>query len=323
MALIRDLDLSDSRQVSAYIDVHHRSRLREVDVPWGRAEFAVLARGDAWVSRQGFLAYNGAEVVGGAVVEFSEHDNLEIAVIEIDVLPELRRRGIGSRLLGATESAVRAAGRRVLVAEVSRSLGEDASAGSAFARSHGFEVDTVIAVRALAWDAQVPRPPGTAPAGYRLRSWWAEPPPEYADQLAALRSVMNSEAPAGDLRFDNERWTAGRIRHEVEQLRQANCDMLTVVAIADNTALAGHTQLVIPRDTTTALQWDTLVLRAHRGHGLGLALKTEELHLAAGHLTGHRRIVTWNDASNAPMIAINEALGYRLVGHADEFVKTL
>ncbi len=51
--------------------------------------------------------------------------------------------------------------------------------------------------------------------------------------------------------------------------------------------------------------------RGHRGHRLGLALK------AANHLLVHEQVAdlrmvrTWNADTNAHMVAVNDALGYR------------
>jgi hypothetical protein len=58
----------------------------------------------------------------------------------------------------------------------------------------------------------------------------------------------------------------------------------------------------------------TGVLRAHRGHRLGLLVKVamaEWLKTAEPQL---ERIDTWNAQSNQYMIAVNEALGYTILG---------
>ncbi len=52
----------------------------------------------------------------------------------------------------------------------------------------------------------------------------------------------------------------------------------------------------------------------HRGHRLGLLLKVAMLELLAATEPGLERIATWNAASNAPMIAVNDALGYVVQG---------
>ena len=55
---------------------------------------------------------------------------------------------------------------------------------------------------------------------------------------------------------------------------------------------------------------------AHRGRGLGLLMKHHSLAAAAE--LGITRVVTQNDDTNAPMLAINRHLGYEpfSVGYA-------
>jgi hypothetical protein len=65
------------------------------------------------------------------------------------------------------------------------------------------------------------------------------------------------------------------------------------------------------------------VVAAHRGHRLGLLLKVAMnlwLRDAQPQLT---EISTWNAESNDHMIAVNEAIGYRVLGRQLEFQKSL
>ncbi len=73
---------------------------------------------------------------------------------------------------------------------------------------------------------------------------------------------------------------------------------------------------------TDAYQWDTLVLRDHRGHGLGLSLKVWAMQESADLLGSRRYVHTFNAASNGPMIAVNEKMGFRQVGWLGEYVRT-
>ena len=57
----------------------------------------------------------------------------------------------------------------------------------------------------------------------------------------------------------------------------------------------------------------TAVVRKHRGHRLGLLVKTAMLDWLAEAEPGLGRIVTGNAAVNRYMIAINEALGFELL----------
>jgi hypothetical protein len=51
----------------------------------------------------------------------------------------------------------------------------------------------------------------------------------------------------------------------------------------------------------------------HRGHGLGLALKTTVLGLLSAHHPERRKVHTWNTVDNTFMQRINRELGFRAV----------
>ncbi len=61
-------------------------------------------------------------------------------------------------------------------------------------------------------------------------------------------------------------------------------------------------------DPTLIHQNLTGVLRDERGKGIAMALKLKTVQYARTH--GYTRIRTWNDSLNAPMLAINVALGF-------------
>ena len=58
----------------------------------------------------------------------------------------------------------------------------------------------------------------------------------------------------------------------------------------------------------------TAVARPHRGHRLGLLLKVAMLDLLAAGEPQLTRIITGNAAGNDHMIAINDKLGYTVLG---------
>ena len=82
---------------------------------------------------------------------------------------------------------------------------------------------------------------------------------------------------------------------------------ITVVAY-DGEAPAGLAVL-IPLDAAEYLNALTGVALEHRGHGLARALKV--VSGEAARQAGRRHLVTNNNARNAPMLAVNDALGYR------------
>ncbi len=216
--------------------------------------------------------------------------------------------------------ACREHGRTSLLAEVSWAVDEDGCPEASFAARHGFEPDLRLAVRELPLPASPP--PLVLDPAYELLTWRGRCPDELVDGYAALRRLMVQEVPSGDAGLENEHWDATRVRHEEEQwARQRRVAQVSVARAADGT-LVGHTQLVFP-DDDEVFQWDTLVLPAHRGHGLGLALKTRTMEAAGDLLEGRRRISTDNAASNAHMIAVNEKLGFVQTAWVEEVLRRL
>jgi len=61
-------------------------------------------------------------------------------------------------------------------------------------------------------------------------------------------------------------------------------------------------------DAETAENWMTGVARSARGRGVALALKRHQA--AAARAAGWRRLRAQNDLANAPMLRVNEKLGY-------------
>jgi hypothetical protein len=79
--------------------------------------------------------------------------------------------------------------------------------------------------------------------------------------------------------------------------------------------LAGQTVVVVEGERPeVAHQHDTSVVRAHRGHRLGVLLKTEMLRWLAEEQPQVETVDTWNAESNDHMIGVNQALGYEIIG---------
>ena len=70
-------------------------------------------------------------------------------------------------------------------------------------------------------------------------------------------------------------------------------------------------------------QSGTLVDPAHRGHGLGLAIKLANHRRLREHFPQCRLLMTGNADVNAPMNAVNVALGYREVERCVEMQRAV
>jgi GNAT superfamily N-acetyltransferase len=125
---------------------------------------------------------------------------------------------------------------------------------------------------------------------------------------------MSADAPSGDGLHEEEAWDAVRIE-EADRLLTAQ-GIVKLVAVAQDAAsgrLVAFSELGLPADhPTEAWQFATLVLREHRGHRLGLALKLANLECVGASFPDVTLVVTNNAADNAPMIAVNTSLGFEV-----------
>jgi RimJ/RimL family protein N-acetyltransferase len=126
--------------------------------------------------------------------------------------------------------------------------------------------------------------------------------------------------------FEANRWDAQRVREGDARGEAFGFRWYSVVAAHDATGqVAALTQVFVdPEDPDWAHQGLTAVPRTHRGHRLGLLVKTAMLQWLAEAEPRVRRIDTGNADSNKHMIAINEALGFRVRGPGwVSYVKTI
>ena len=322
MTTIERLDPTDDAQFAAYYEAYRAAHDREWDRPYSATEKRVgLLESGVYQDSIGVIARDGfGHAVGIGLAEVPLKDNLLTGFVGLRVLPAHRRRGYGSALLEALLDVCRLAGRQKVMGVTQWTPGESNVPGRAFADSHGFVLDQVDAHRVLDLPASLPAMP--ARDGYVLHSWRGPCPERWIDDYATLRSLLTQEAPSGDLALEAEFFDAERIKIEEASLEKQGRIMVAAVALDATGRPVGHTQLVFPEsDPLDVYQWDTLVLSAHRGHGLGLSLKVHVMDSARDLLEGRTMIHTYNAVSNSPMIAVNEAMGFRLVAYAGEFIR--
>lgn len=241
---------------------------------------------------------------------FAEEGNRHTAFLDVlAVHPRARRRGIGAALWSAVRAELTADGRT----SVSTVL-EPGGAGEKFAAGLGFEN-----VLALGWyvqnvrEASAAHPPAPQlPEGYAYRGWAGVVPDALADAFAQAHNAM-ADAPAGDTDEQAPSWDADRIRAAAQVVVDRGGVLLSsaVLHTADG-SVAAYTELVLrdPSDAR-ALQYDTAVTPAHRGRGLGRAVKRHMLGTVRAERPGVREIATTVADDNGPMLAVNERLGYR------------
>jgi GNAT superfamily N-acetyltransferase len=166
--------------------------------------------------------------------------------------------------------------------------------------------------------AALRRDPKATPVGYSLLTFAERWPDEYLDDRCELGRRMSTDVPVGDQEIDEEVWDAGRVRALEALLAAQNRAKVTTAACDDASGgLVAFTEVAVPLGAPeSAWQHDTLVMREHRGHGLGFAMKVANLFAVQERHPAVCWINTWNAAENAPMIAVNDELGCRVEAHS-------
>lgn len=221
-------------------------------------------------------------------------------LLNLEVHPGARRRGLGSRLLAAVDAASE---RRMATLVM---IGEQDHGSIAFAERHGFaERDRQSESRL---DLTAFRPEDFAAAtegasrGVELTTMAAVDSPEMRRRLFALANQVTQDMPSKDAMaaMTYDEFVASWLEAPVSRP-----DLLSV-ALDDGTPVAAS--VINATSDGSGFNWMTGVDPAHRGRGLGLAVKVDSLRRAKE--AGFTEVRTTNHERNAPMLAINRRLGY-------------
>lgn len=265
-------------------------------------------------------------VVGLLSLHLPGWDNTHLANLYVVVDPRQRRHGLGRRLFEAGVDRVRVQGRRLVCA-----VCFDPSPGMPFLKALGLDpvLDGVYRrqdLLAADWD-RLDREYAQAQeqaAGYELVRMPGAVPDELLPAIATMTEAIN-DAPNDELDFEDESFPPERIRaYETAQTAAGRRIYRLVARETETGAFAGHTVVAVDTEQPwLAGQHDTSVVRAHRGHRLGLLLKIGMLRWLREVEPQLRTVDTENAASNAHMIAVNEALGYEVVARSVEWQRHL
>jgi GNAT superfamily N-acetyltransferase len=224
-----------------------------------------------------------------------------------------RRHGVGTALLAAVSERARQEGRArleyfVVTAHV---------AGMEFAATTGAHpglldeqnrvpTDRIDAGLMKQWVTESEQ----MAQGYSLVCLDGVCPDEWLERLSRISHVMNT-APRSDDREDVI-WTAEQMRaHQKALIARGWWSWNLAVLHEASGELVGYTELGgSPHQPWLAQQGDTAVEPAHRGRGLAKWMKATTALRLLGERPEATVIETANAGVNAPMLAINHAMGF-------------
>ncbi len=335
---ITEVDRLDDAALAAWHALHDaalREGLEGVALVWTLPELVVMLREPTRRRHSAaYVAHEGARLVASGWFTIPLLDNLDSAAMSVQVVPGVRRRGIGGALLAHLEGVAREHGRTLFDGEAQwpTELGADGDGWPAveFARSHGYRLALGDVQRELA----LPVDPALLDAlaadaaqhheAYTLRSWVGPVPDDIAESWLALSNILMTEAPVGDREVEPDELDVANMRESDELLVKQGRTRYNTVALDAAGEVVAYTDVgVTIHEPGRAYQWGTLVRRDHRGHRLGMAVKVANLRLIQDERDDLVRMFTWNAEVNSHMIGVNELLGFEPVARLGEFQKRL
>jgi GNAT superfamily N-acetyltransferase len=247
-------------------------------------------------------------------------DNLTALMVDVNVHPDHRRKGYGREVVAFVLQEAKANGRTRLFAEVPR-WEDKPTLAQALVDEVGAKRVLDDVRRMLDLQKHPAGPRSDVPAGYRIEQWVDRCPEALVDGCAYLMGRMTLDAPMGDMDYEQEKWDAARYRDkEKSSIERSRRRIASAAVHVETGQVAGITDIGVNHDVTeTAYQWDTIVDPDHRGHGLGLVLKSWNHAYLVEQVKGVRYVNTWNAASNTFMIKVNEQMGFEPVESWSEY----
>ena len=303
-----------------------------------------LYRPSPFAQRLIWGVWSGGEFVGRAGLDLPHDEDATAAYAQIELRRHAWSHGVGTAALGLLEAAAAENERRIIESWIEHPTadGEQLAPPTGFGRipldhaarfalRHGYALEqverkSILDLSATSVDlvSELHQQASVASAGYELVSWRPPTPPEFVADYAWMKSRMSVDAPSAGMEIAEESWDAARILEHDTHWIEGGRDVL-VVAARDRASgrLVAFTELASSPGHPVTHQEDTLVLREHRGHRLGMLIKTAAL-LRWRELAPHtQRILTYNAEENRPMLAVNEEIGFRPVAYIGAWKKTL
>ena len=309
-------DVTDA-QVDGVVELQ---RVVEADVdperpPVTPAEVAGMLRHQLPAHRYWtWLARDGDATIGrvSALMDLRPTNTGLVEVEEVMVHPERRRRGIATAVMRAAVTDLAASGASSLI------IWPQDDAGRQFCERIGLtrrqderqsrlRVDEVDDAQQEEWMAA---PKGRA-AGYSVVSWAGSTPGEHLDAWLVACDAM-ADAPLDSIEWTHDPPTAEWMRATEAVYEARGTHRYASLALAADGSAGGMTLIVVPSSCPRrADQYDTAVVPAHRGHGLGRWLKAANLAQVRRAHPELEMVDTWNAETNGPMLDINVAMGFR------------
>lgn len=271
-----------------------------------------------FVEVHAWAVWQGDAIVAHAATFFIHQEtNQHLAQLEMYVVPEWRRKGIATELMGLVAQAAGSGNRRLILARTDSSI----PAGEAFMTWLGADMGLVESLSELdltkldrdllrRWRGRL----AERGQGFEMGVWVGPYPAAELEAIALLKRTMNS-APRDNLDVEDFEWTAEQIRLFDERDAARGVERWSMYTRDEASGeYVGFTE-VFWRASEPEILWQgaTAVVPTYRNRGLGRWLKAAMLEKVLADRPEVKHVRTDNAQSNDPMLKINRELGFNEV----------
>jgi GNAT superfamily N-acetyltransferase len=253
---------------------------------------------DATLGRRHWVGLVDGRIVGIAMARPFHEDDEDQIFVAVEVHPDYGSRGVGSALLHAAVAAFPGV-------TGMQSVSRDDPISLGFAVRNGFLPEGEHRVCRV--DPAVVSQAGHPPDGFRAVDLSG------LDDLQGLLDTYNQAArddPSGLSRVITlQEFRAGWWNSPDNAPEHSWALLVDDPASPGGSLVAAFTSVQVDRARGRAWSAMTATHPSHRGRGLATWVKRRSLNSLAG--AGVHEAWTANDATNAPMIAVNDSLGYQ------------
>jgi len=275
-----------------WLAVHNIVQARDPATPGMMIDWRSQSESMTWLlaSIEGIEAAAGLGIIGW-------HAEPGVAQIEVMVLEEWRRHGLGTAVLGALSAWALAGGQ----AHADASVDELDTASLGWATRRAFTEVGRSSLLALDLGTAT-RPEIDPPEGITITSWADRPDAIHGMYEVACEAYVDIPGEEDAEMASFEEWRVNDLEGTSDRPEA------TFVAFA-RAEVVGYAKLSLSDARTDAASHDiTGVKRAWRGRGIASALKRAEIAWAID--AGYERLETLNEARNEPIRILNERHGY-------------
>jgi GNAT superfamily N-acetyltransferase len=270
-----------------------------------------------YIQLQPWIAFEtGSErIVGLGLTQYSLEDNLHMAQFTISVQPAFRRQGLAKRFLEKILQVAQDQDRKILITDTNARI----PAGEAFMLRLGAEkaleghtnqliLADLDSVLIREW---IDRAKERAVA-FEIGTWEGKYPEADLEAIVELYDLLNQQ-PFGDLDIEDFTFSADHLRKMEASIFARGYQRWTLYVREKNSGkFAGYTEVLWnPNRPEIILQGITGVFPKYRNKGLGRWIKAEMLQKVCARRPQARYVRTENADINAPMMKINDELGFQ------------